>query len=182
MIRAEFPNPKYEIFPGLFVRVRIPLSQTPQEAILVPERSVLADQAGRHVMVVADDDVVERKNIEMGAKYEDMVVVLSGLNGDERVVVNGVQRARPGAKVSPQETQLSTVTGTLSVVEEGGHAPPTAPAGTPAEDPSTDADQTNDAPATSDDDASSDDDAPTTTEQPATADPATTATPAESSD
>ena len=126
MIRAVFPNPNYEIVPGLFVRVRIPMTPEPVEAMLIPEIAVLADQAGRHVMIVGDDDVVERRNIEMGSKYGNLVVVSAGLNGDERVVVNGVQRARPGAKVTPKEISLEPVQGTLESVKQGVTNPPEA--------------------------------------------------------
>ncbi len=135
MIRAVFPNPQRSILPGLFVRVRIPMG-TAERAVLIPERSLGADQAGRFVMVVGDDNVVERRNVEVGSKYEDMVVVTEGLNGDESVVIDGIQRSRPGAKVAPKETQLSNVKGDLEIVEEGGQSPNAdetvvpAPAGT----------------------------------------------------
>ena len=73
-------------------------------------------------MIVGDDDVVERRNVEIGSKYDDMVVVRDGLNGNELVVIDGIQRSRRGAKVSPKETQLSEVKGTLEVVE-GSQSP-----------------------------------------------------------
>ena len=122
MIRGIFPNPKMEIFPGLFVRIRIPMGTT-ENAVLVPERSIGADQAGRFVMIVGDDNVVERRNVELGAKYDDKVVVTDGLNGNELVVIDGIQRSRPGAKVSPTETRLSEVEGSLEAVEEGSQSP-----------------------------------------------------------
>jgi hypothetical protein len=68
-------------------------------------------------------NVVERRNVEVGAKYDDMVVVMDGLNGDESIVVDGIQRARSGAKVTPKETQLTQVKGDLEVVEEGSQSP-----------------------------------------------------------
>ena len=122
MIRGIFPNPTKTILPGLFVRVRIPMGTT-ENAVLVPERSLGADQAGRFVMVVGDDNVVERRNVEVGAKYEDMVVVSDGLNGDESIVIDGIQRTRPGAKVTPKETQLAKVDSDLEIVEEGSQSP-----------------------------------------------------------
>ena len=67
MIRAVFPNPDYKIVPGLFVRIRIPMTPEPVAAILIPEVAVLSDQAGQHVMLVGDDALVERRNIKMGA-------------------------------------------------------------------------------------------------------------------
>ena len=122
MVRAIFPNPNKQIIPGLFVRVRVPLGVT-ENAVLIPERAVGADQAGRFVMIVGDDDVVERRNVEMGAKYEDMVVIMDGLNGNERVVIDGLQRSRPGAKVSPKETTLTAVKDKLENVEQGSPLP-----------------------------------------------------------
>ena len=123
MIRAIFPNPDMKIFPGLFVRIRIPMG-TIKDAVLIPERAVGADQAGRFLMIVVDDNVVERRNVEIGAKYEDMVVVSDGLNGDELVVIDGIQRSRPGARVSPKEIQLSKLKDELESVEEGNQPPP----------------------------------------------------------
>ena len=131
MIRAIFPNPKMAIFPGLFVRVRIPLGVT-ENAVLIPEQALGADQAGRFVMIVADDDVVERRNVQIGEKYEDMVVVTDGLSGEERVVINGLQRSRPGAKVSPQEKQLEPIAGELESVAAGSEPPPATAAADPA--------------------------------------------------
>ena len=122
MIRAIFPNPDMQIFPGLFVRIRIPIG-TVENAVLLPERSLGADQAGRFAMIVGDDNVVERRNVELGAKYGEMVIIMDGLSGDETVVIDGIQRSRPGAKVTPKETQLSNVEGELEVVEEGSQSP-----------------------------------------------------------
>jgi RND family efflux transporter MFP subunit len=119
-IRAVFPNPNLEILPGLFVRVRIPLGTT-HNAVLLPERSIGFDQVGRFVMIVGDGNIVERRNIELGAKYGDMVVIASGLSGTETVVIDGIQRARPGGEVTPKETQLARVEGSIETVEEGKH-------------------------------------------------------------
>jgi len=121
MIRGIFPNPM-QILPGLFVRIRVPLGIT-ENALLVPERSLGADQAGRFVMIVGDDNIVERRNVDLGAKYDDMIVVNDGLNGNELVVIDGIQRSRPGAKASPTETQLSAVEGSLEAVEEASQSP-----------------------------------------------------------
>jgi len=129
MIRAVFPNPDYKIVPGLFVRIRIPMTPEPVDAILIPEVAVLSDQAGQHVMIVGDDDLVERRNIKLGAKYEDLIVVSDGLNGDEQVVINGIQRARVGAQVVTKSETLKPVEGTLDAVEQ---SPPTSAKETPS--------------------------------------------------
>ena len=75
-------------------------------------------------MIVNSENIVERRDVEVGAKYEDMLVVEQGLNGDERVVVEGIQRARTGAQVAPKETQLAHVAGEVEAIEEGGELPP----------------------------------------------------------
>ena len=104
-VRAKFPNPDRLLLPGLFVRIRVPLG-TIENAILVPERSVGADQAGRYVMVVGEKNLVERRNVTLGTKFGEMVVAMEGLDGTEKVVIDGLQRARPGASVSPTEIVL----------------------------------------------------------------------------
>ena len=70
--------------------------------------------------------------VTVGAKYDDKVVVADGLSGSERVVVNGMQRARPGAEVAPEETQLAAIEGELSSVEEGSQSPIDDPAQIPS--------------------------------------------------
>ena len=117
-IRAIFPNPNLDILPGLFVRVRVPLGTT-ENAVLVPEKSIGFDQVGRFVMIVGDENIVERRNIQLGAKYGEMVVVASGLSGEETVVIDGIQRARPGGKVTPTEIQLPPVEASLENINEG---------------------------------------------------------------
>ena len=121
-MRAIFPNPNLDLFPGLFVRIRIPLG-TLENAVLLPERSIGADQAGRYVMIVGDQNAVERRNVEVGSKHGEMMVILEGLSGTETVVIDGIQRARPGGKVTPNETQLPKIEGRLESVEEGSQPP-----------------------------------------------------------
>ena len=121
LVRGIFPNPDQAILPGLFVRIRVPLGKN-ENAILIPERAIGADQTGRYVYIVNSDDTTERRDIDVGAKYDNMVVVTEGLNGDERVIIDGVQRARPGAKVSPKETKLSPIKEVLETVRTGVQA------------------------------------------------------------
>ena len=122
MVRGIFPNPDRQILPGLFVRVRIPIGTT-EGAVLIPERAVSADQAGRYVLILGSDNVVERRDIEPGAKYDNLIVVNDGLDGDEQVVVDGIQRARPGAPVTPTTIVLKAVEGGLTNVQEGNPLP-----------------------------------------------------------
>ncbi len=100
-IRAVFPNPDKDLIPGLFVRVRIPLG-TIKDAVLVPERCFGFDQAGRYVLVLGDDGVVERRLVEAGGKYGDLVVVTEGLTGNEAVIIDGIQAQDLEGKYRPR--------------------------------------------------------------------------------
>lgn len=95
---AEFANPDGAIIPGLFVRLRAVLDE--QEALLVPDTAVAADQAGRYVLVVNDEGVVERRNVTVGPVFDRLRRIDDGLEADARDIVNGMQRARPGIAVT----------------------------------------------------------------------------------
>jgi RND family efflux transporter MFP subunit len=105
LLRAVFSNPRSpsgmpRMVPGMFVRLRIPIAVR-GKALLVSERALGVDQAGRYLLVVNDKDVVEQRPVKVGAKVTGMLVIEEGLTADEWVVVSGIQRARPGAKVTP---------------------------------------------------------------------------------
>lgn len=106
-IRAVFKQSEDTplLVPGLFVRVRVPIA-TLKDAVLVPEVAVGRDQVGPYVMIVNSENTVERRNVELGNKESDMIVVRKGLTPDDSVIVVGLQRARPGAKVAPKQTTL----------------------------------------------------------------------------
>lgn len=99
-IEAIFDNADGTILPGSFVRVQPVYGE--REATLVPDLAVQTDQNGRFVLIVNAEKVVERRNITTGPAIDGLRRVESGLNGDETVIVNGLQRARPGAKVEPK--------------------------------------------------------------------------------
>jgi len=102
-LRAIFSNPDHVIIPGLFARVRVPMSHGP--AVLIPEAAVSADQGGNFLLVVNDKNVVEYRRVTLGPVVEDaMRVVRGGLGTSDWVVVNGLQRARPGNEVKPIRT------------------------------------------------------------------------------
>lgn len=98
--RASLPNADRVLLPGYFVRVRIP--SKPQPALLVPDVALGSDQAGRYVLVVNKDDVVEQRKVETGQLVDDLRVIEKGLTKDDRVVVGGIMRAIPGQKVDVQ--------------------------------------------------------------------------------
>ncbi|MHC5002814.1 MAG: efflux RND transporter periplasmic adaptor subunit, partial [Planctomycetota bacterium] len=99
-VRATVPNPTGRLFPGLFCRVLVPVQLG--ESLLVPELSIQRDIVGPYVLVVDNENIVQRIDVELGPIIGRRRVVTSGLQGDERIVVNGLQRARPGAAVDPE--------------------------------------------------------------------------------
>ncbi len=113
LLRGVFPNPlPHSIVPGLFVRIRFPTGKK-DLALLVTERALGVDQRGQYVLVVNQDNVVEQRPVKVGASEDGMKVIEEGLKPDEWVVVNGIQRARAGAKVNPtrEEPGKQTPTG-----------------------------------------------------------------------
>lgn len=99
-VRGILPNADRILLPGYFVRVRVPLEQ--QQALLVPNVALGADQAGRYLLVVNSDNVVEQRKVEAGPADGNLRVIESGLKPDDRVVISGLLRAIPGQKVDPQ--------------------------------------------------------------------------------
>ncbi|SHK48598.1 RND family efflux transporter, MFP subunit [Bradyrhizobium lablabi] len=100
-VRGLLPNPDRVLLPGYYVRVRVPLVQQ-HDALLVPDVALGSDQAGRYVLVVNGDNVVEQRKVQTGPVEGDLRVIESGLKADDRVVIAGLLRAIPGQKVDPQ--------------------------------------------------------------------------------
>ncbi len=98
-VRGILQNPDRALLPGYFVRVRIP--GPPRPALLVPETAVGSDQAGRYVLVIGKDDIVEQRKVEIGLLSDGMRAIDKGLEPADRVVVAGLLRAIPGQKVEP---------------------------------------------------------------------------------
>jgi RND family efflux transporter MFP subunit len=103
-VRCRFENEDERLLPGMFVRLRVLLDTAP--AMLVPNIALLSNQSGRYALVVNDQDVVEARQVKIGALDGQMRVVLEGLSASDRVVVNGLQRARPGATVKPTLSEI----------------------------------------------------------------------------
>ena len=98
--RAVIPNKDLSILPGQFGRVRL-VGSSPYEALLLPDTAIATDQSRKIVFVVRDDNTVEAKPVVLGPLDEGLRVIRDGLKPDDRVIVDGLQRARVGAKVSP---------------------------------------------------------------------------------
>lgn len=99
-LRAIFDNANGQLFPGLFVRIRMPIAEQ-SGALLIPARAVLQDRVGAFVLVLGSGDKVERRDVGLGEQSEGWTVVNVGLVEDDRVIIEGLQRARPGAPVQP---------------------------------------------------------------------------------
>lgn len=121
--RAIFPNTEGAIVGGLFAKLRAAIGP-PQQRILVPERAIGTDQRGKYVLVVNGDDVVQQRPVKLGPVVNGLVVVLSGVEPNERVVVNGLLRARPGSKVTPKAVTIEAPPN-AAVVEGDSEPPPT---------------------------------------------------------
>jgi RND family efflux transporter MFP subunit len=110
-LRGTFENSDAPpaLYPGLFTRIRMPLGNRP-DMPLVTERAVANDQGGAYLLVVNSEDMVERRSIKTGQRKDGLIVIEEGLRADDRVVVKGVQRARPGRKVAPESVDMASLT------------------------------------------------------------------------
>lgn len=99
-VRGILSNADRVLLPGYFVRVRIPLEQ--ENALLIPDAALGSDQAGRYVLVVNGENVVEQRKVRTGQIDGDLRVIEDGLKADDRVVIAGLLRAIPGQKIDPQ--------------------------------------------------------------------------------
>lgn len=108
LVRGLFQNPNGVLLPGFFARVRMPMGLAAEKAMLVPNRVIAEDQAGRYVLVVNKDDVVEQRRITQGMLLPGgLRAITKGLNADDRVVLTTSGRAVPGGKVVPKLTTLT---------------------------------------------------------------------------
>jgi membrane fusion protein, multidrug efflux system len=106
--RALVENADLFLTPGLFGRIGIPGSPSYQ-GVLVPDEAIATDQDRRIVWTVAADGSVAAKTVRPGPRIDGYRVIREGLKGDESIVISGLQRIRPGAKVTPQMTELPAV-------------------------------------------------------------------------
>lgn len=105
-LQATFPNPQHTLLPGQFGRVRTTASQKPN-AILVPQRAVQDMQGLQSVLTVGPDNKVQQRGVVMGERVGDRWIVQEGLKPGDRVIVEGLQKTRPGATVNPSPYQAS---------------------------------------------------------------------------
>lgn len=103
--RALFNNPNNLFTPGLFARIRLAGSGEYQ-AVMLPDDAIATDQTNRFVYTVAEDGAVAYKPVTLGPVIDGLRVIRSGVTVSDWVVVNGIQRARPGGKVTPQRSTI----------------------------------------------------------------------------
>jgi len=122
--RAIFDNKDNALLPGLFVRVRGPIGHQDQ-ALLMRNDAIGTSQEGSYVLVVGADNVVSRKIVKTGQRQGPLVIIESGLDPGDWVVIEGIQQAFPGAKVEPQRSELNTAeAGSSDDAKTNGAKPP----------------------------------------------------------
>lgn len=117
-LRASFPNPKHELLPGQFVRVRVNQAQI-DKTIRVPQRAVQRNESGAFVLVANAENKVEPRPIKTTGMSGSDWLVSDGLKPDDKVIVNGLQKARPGSTVKPVPWQPVTATATAAAPSTG---------------------------------------------------------------
>jgi RND family efflux transporter MFP subunit len=100
--RAQFSNPGGVFTPGMFARVRVPGSPA-YATLLVPDGAILSEQARKYVLVVDGESVARQRYVTLGELVDGLRVIKEGLASDDRLIVNGLMRARPGVKVNAQD-------------------------------------------------------------------------------
>ena len=105
LMRGIFPNPEGTILPGLYARVRVPVKKGP--SLLVPQEAIGYDQRGSYVLIVNEQNMVQRVSIKTGTSVDRLQVVEEGLAGKEWIVIKGVQKAIPGRQVTPEKQDVT---------------------------------------------------------------------------
>ena len=110
--RAILPNDSLELTPGLFARVRLPGSQR-YDAILIPDKAIGTDQAEKFVLTIDSSDKVVRKSVTLGPISHGLRIIRSGLTSEDRIVLSGLQKARPGMDVNVTSETITPGTESL---------------------------------------------------------------------
>ncbi len=109
-LRAVFANPGLLFTPGQFARVRTPASEL-HTVLLVPDRAVVTDQSRKLLMVVTESGTVEPRLVQLGPTAEGLRIVRTGVAATDQIIIDGLMRVRPGAKVAPQGGAIEPVAG-----------------------------------------------------------------------
>jgi membrane fusion protein (multidrug efflux system) len=131
-LRAEFPNPRGDLLPGLYVRARLE-EGVAEQAILVPQQAVQRDAKGNpQVLVVKADGMVEQRDVQVDRVVGQDWLVASGLAAGDRVIVDGLQKVRAGVKVKATEAQAAPADAAQAASAQAA-APAVAAPGKPAD-------------------------------------------------
>lgn len=125
-LRAQFPNPKRILLPGEFARARVELGVDPN-GIMVPQKAVQLSSQGGFVLVVDQKNIVSARPVKLGELIDDKWVIQDGLKPGDRVIVEGIVKARPGAPVKPVDAAAAAKT-PATQAPAGGVKPAAAPA------------------------------------------------------
>ncbi len=106
MVRGVFENARRSLLPGYFTRIRVPMHNQTGPALLVPDTAIGTDQAGRYLLVVNKDNLIEQRSVQTGQLDGALRVITEGLKPDDQVVITGLARAVVGEKVAPQPAPM----------------------------------------------------------------------------
>jgi membrane fusion protein, multidrug efflux system len=117
-LRAQFDNPDNVVLPGLYVTLMMEATDK-KELPLIPQASVQENQQGKFVLVVDENNTVKPQPVDMGRRINAMWVVNKGLNGGEQIIIEGLQKVRPGVVVAPSLKMVDLTTGALTDTTQG---------------------------------------------------------------
>jgi multidrug efflux system membrane fusion protein len=120
-VRAKFPNPEGKLIPGQFARLRMGQAKT-APAVAIDERAIGTDQDKKFVLVVGDDNKAVYREVALGPVADGMRIISTGLKAGERIIVNGLQRVKPGALVAPQVVSMDGKPAAQQAQNEGSVA------------------------------------------------------------
>jgi multidrug efflux pump subunit AcrA (membrane-fusion protein) len=120
-----FANATRIFTPGLFARVRVPVGDKYQ-AVLVPDRAIGTDQGQKYLLAVNDKNVVEYRAVKLGRLHDGLRVIQEGIKPGELVIVNGIQRARPGLTVAPERTEVAALDAATAMAPPNAASKPNA--------------------------------------------------------
>ena len=127
-VRGVFDNKDGVLAPGMFVRVRVPIDQR-DKALFIPERAIGTDQGNKYLLTVNAQNVVEYRPVTLGVERDGLREILTGLQPGASVIIDGIQRARPGITVNPHPTGGTAAGGTAAAPGRPAEPPAAAKAG-----------------------------------------------------
>lgn len=119
-LRAVIDNPARRFAPGLFARVRLAARSAARPAVLIADRAVGTDQSRRFVVVVDEQGMTSYRQVELGRLVDGLRVIERGLEAGETIVVNGLQRVRPGMPVTPEPVEMTSFAATPASSPDAG--------------------------------------------------------------